>query len=83
MACSRCYGGWRWRTGRRLDEMSEPGVPIRWMNDWDNLDGSIERGYAGQSIFFEDGHVRADLTRVSEYARLLASIGINGCVSAT
>jgi len=63
-----------------LDEMSVPASPIRWTNEWDNLDGSIERGYAGRSIFFDEGHVRADLTRVSEYARLLASIGINGCV---
>jgi alpha-glucuronidase len=55
-----------------------PSSPIRWVNQWDNLDGTIERGYAGRSIFFEDGHVRSDLTRVSEYGRLLASIGING-----
>ncbi|HKF68849.1 MAG TPA: alpha-glucuronidase, partial [Vicinamibacterales bacterium] len=48
-------------------------------NEWDNLDGSIERGYAGPSIFFERDNVAADLTRVRDYARLLASIGINGC----
>ncbi|WP_263369987.1 alpha-glucuronidase family glycosyl hydrolase [Granulicella cerasi] len=57
---------------------SSPAAPIRWVNQWDNLDGSIERGYAGRSIFFDNGHVRQDLTRVSDYARLLASIGING-----
>ena len=55
-----------------------PASPIRWVNQWDNFDGSIERGYAGPSIFFEGGHVRADLARVSEYGRLLASVGING-----
>jgi alpha-glucuronidase len=55
-----------------------PSSPIRWVNQWDNLDGSIERGYAGRSIFFDNGHVRADLTRVSDYGRLLASVGING-----
>ena len=49
------------------------------MNQWDNLDGRIERGYGGPSIFFSDGKVRADLTRAGQYARLLASIGINGC----
>jgi alpha-glucuronidase len=49
------------------------------VNQWDNFDGSIERGYAGRSIFFADGHVRGDLTRVGEYGRLLASIGLNGC----
>jgi alpha-glucuronidase len=57
-----------------------PAVPIRWTNEWNNLDGSIERGYAGSSIFFAGGNVRPDLTRVREYGRLLASIGINGCV---
>jgi alpha-glucuronidase len=56
-----------------------PAMPIRWVDDWDNADGSIERGYAGRSIFFEGGHVRDDLAPVGEYARLLASVGINGC----
>jgi len=58
---------------------SHPAMPIRWVDEWDNPDGSIERGYAGRSIFFEGGKVRDDLTPVSEYARLLASVGINGC----
>jgi alpha-glucuronidase len=55
-----------------------PSSSIRWVNQWDNLDGTIERGYAGRSIFFDNGHVRPDLTRVHDYGRLLASIGING-----
>lgn len=55
-----------------------PSSPIRWVNQWDNFDGTIERGYAGRSLFFDNGHVRPDLTRVSEYGRLLASVGING-----
>jgi len=58
---------------------STPSAPIRWVDEWDNLNGTIERGYAGPSIFFENGHVRQDLTRAGKYARLLASIGINGC----
>jgi len=62
-----------------LDEVQQPYAPIRWVNQWDNLDGRIERGYAGRSIFFENGTVRADLERVRHYARLLASVGINGC----
>lgn len=62
-----------------LTEVADsPASPIRWVNQWDNFDGSIERGYAGRSIFFDNGHVRADLHRVSEYGRLLASVGING-----
>ncbi len=62
-----------------LDEVQQPYAPIRWVNQWDNLDGRIERGYGGPSIFFADGSVRSDLTRAGQYARLLASIGINGC----
>src|SRR3954447_11500423 len=62
-----------------LDDVEVPSAPIRWASQWDNLDGSIERGYAGRSIFFEDGHVRTDLSRAAEYARLLASVGINAC----
>src|SRR3954454_9896087 len=56
-----------------------PAMAIRWTDEWDNIDGTIERGYGGRSIFFEDGKVRDDLAPVSEYARLLASVGINGC----
>ncbi len=62
-----------------LDEKEIPYAPVRWVNHWDNLDGSIERGYGGPSIFFENGNVRADLGRVRDYGRLLASLGINGC----
>lgn len=62
-----------------LDDLQNPYAPVRWVNHWDNLDGSIERGYGGRSIFWENGHARADLTRVNDYARLLASLGINGC----
>ncbi len=58
---------------------SHPAMPIRWVDEWDNPDGSIERGYGGRSIFFDGGNVRADLAPVAEYARLLASVGINGC----
>src|SRR5215471_4873877 len=62
-----------------LNDHQEPAAAMRWTNEWDNLDGSIERGYAGPSIFFERDSVAGDLTRARDYARLLASIGINGC----
>jgi alpha-glucuronidase len=62
-----------------LSAKSAPFVPIRLLNHWDNLDGSIERGYAGRSIFWKGGHVVEDLSRVRDYARLMASVGINGC----
>ncbi len=61
------------------DERSEPYAPVRWVNQWDNLDGSIERGYGGRSIFFDRNNVREDLGPVRDYVRLLASLGINGC----
>ncbi|KAL5113330.1 hypothetical protein ACEQ8H_008809 [Pleosporales sp. CAS-2024a] len=57
-----------------------PQVPIRWTNEWDNMDGSIERGYAGPSFFFSNGFVVANVTRAAQYARLLASIRINGII---
>jgi alpha-glucuronidase len=62
-----------------LDETEIPFAPIRWVNHWDNLDGTIERGYGGRSIFWENRRARSDLSRVSDYGRLLASIGINAC----
>jgi alpha-glucuronidase len=62
-----------------LNETQTPRVPLRWVNEWNNLDGTIERGYGGRSIFWEGLKAREDLTRVSEYGRLLASLGINGC----
>ena len=63
---------------KRLEETQSPSAPIRWVDQWDNLNGTIERGYSGPSIFFENDNVRANLSRVGEYGRLLASIGING-----
>lgn len=63
----------------QIDEVQQPAARIRWINQWDNLDGSVERGYGGRSIFFDKGKVREDLTRAGQYARLLASIGITTC----
>src|SRR5579883_273094 len=68
--------------GQGIDPMDEthiPSAPIRVLNHWDNLDGSIERGYAGKSIFWDHDHVSEDLRRLRDYARLMASVGINGC----
>lgn len=62
-----------------VNETQSPAAQIRWSDEWDNMDGTVERGYAGPSIFFENGRVKQDLTRAGEYARLLASVGINGC----
>ena len=56
---------------------SHPTFPLRLLNHWDNPDGTIERGYAGESIFHWF-HLDRELIR--EYARANASIGINGTV---
>jgi alpha-glucuronidase len=63
----------------RLNLSESPAAPIRILNHWDNLDGTIERGYAGRSLFWESGKIVSDLGRVRDYARLMASVGINGC----
>ena len=63
----------------KLDEKQSPYAPVRWVNEWNNLDGTIERGYGGRSIFWDKLQAREDLTRVGEYGRLLASLGINAC----
>jgi alpha-glucuronidase len=62
-----------------INEVQHPAARIRWIDQWDNLDGIVERGYGGRSIFFDNGKVRDDLTRAGQYARLLASIGITTC----
>jgi alpha-glucuronidase len=54
-----------------------PQTSIRAINHWDNSDGTIERGYAGPSLFFQKNRISYDRARVRDYARLLASVGIN------
>jgi len=67
----------RLANGQDVNYESVPKTARRVVNHWDNIDGSIERGYAGKSIFFRNGKVDFDFIRVNDYARLLASIGIN------
>ena len=57
---------------------SHPFYRLRILNHWDNLDGSIERGYAGASIFWDNSSLDAQL--IQRYAEACASIGINGTV---
>ena len=69
------------RTGKAegvLDIKEEPSFERRILNHWDNLDNTIERGYAGWSIWHWGEPVPVD--RIRDYARLNASIGINGSV---
>jgi len=64
----------------RLNISEKPGLKLRVLNHWDNLDGSIERGYAGQSLWnWKELPEKVD-PRLHDYARANASIGINGSV---
>ncbi|KAJ7232839.1 glycoside hydrolase superfamily [Mycena haematopus] len=63
-----------------VEYATNPAAPVRWINSWDNMDGSVTRGFGGNSIFFADGLIVSDLTRASEYARLLSSIRVNAVV---
>jgi alpha-glucuronidase len=60
-----------------LNERQAPAAPLRMISHWDQLDGSVGRGNGHASIFWENGSATTDLDRVREYARLLASIGVN------
>ena len=64
---------------RDLKLLERPMNPLRMLNHWDNLDGSIERGYAGESFFFEREELLIN-ERTIDYARMVASIGINAVV---
>ncbi len=62
-----------------FEERKEPYQPLRMLNHWDNMDGSIERGYSGRSFFFQEEEILLN-DRTRDYARMAASIGINGVV---
>ncbi len=64
----------------KLNVVSSPGIKIRVLNHWDNLDGSIERGYAGNSLWDWKSLPGKTDPRYTDYARANASIGINGTV---
>lgn len=76
----------RQQTGEIVKEaVCNPSYDRRILDHWDNLDGSVERGYAGSSIFWHDGEDSLAVTKKDkqiwqEYARADASIGINGAV---
>ncbi|MCA0753569.1 alpha-glucuronidase [Paenibacillus sp. N4] len=60
-----------------LDMIENPANGLRMVNQWDNIDGSIERGYAGQSIFYRDDEISYSPDRIRDYARMLASVGLS------
>ncbi|GAC1657158.1 MAG: alpha-glucuronidase family glycosyl hydrolase [Gemmatimonadaceae bacterium] len=81
------YGVFRFvaelQLGRPLATMtlvSKPRIQLRMLDHWDNLDGSVERGYAGRSVWEWDKLPREISPRYRDYARANASIGINGSV---
>ncbi|WP_328751171.1 alpha-glucuronidase [Streptomyces sp. NBC_00285] len=68
--------------GEARRERHRPGLALRMLDHWDNVSvhpvmGQVERGYAGGSLFWQDGRARGDLDRVRAYGRLLAACGIN------
>ena len=63
-----------------LDIISVPRIQLRMLNHWDNLDRTVERGYAGQSIWDWWKLPDIKVARYTDYARANASIGINGTV---
>ncbi len=75
------YGAYRLiesiRTGRTPEGESHPYYALRMINCWDNAEGTVERGYAGRSLFFENGKPDYEPARIRQLARLLASVGVN------
>ncbi len=69
----------RGKCGGKLCVVKRPSNPLRMLNHWDNMDGSIERGYSGASFFFENNEVLVN-ERTHMYARAVASVGINAVV---
>jgi alpha-glucuronidase len=63
-----------------LNIQQRPTLALRILDHWDNLDGSIERGYAGKSLWKWDELPGKLDPRYTDYARACASIDINGCV---
>ncbi len=71
------------QTGRpieRLDIIERPRLQLRLMNHWDNLNGTVERGYGGRSLWQWNELPEKLSPRYADYARACASIGINGAV---
>lgn len=79
------YGAFRFINAFRLSDnkvinLKEiPSNPLRMLNHWDNMSGDIERGYSGQSFFFENNDLVIN-QRTVDYARILCSAGYNGVV---
>ena len=77
------YAAYRLITARLCGERTDvplssaPKYALRMINCWDNMNGSVERGYAGRSLFFDNGRIAYDPERMLTLGRLLASAGLN------
>ena len=76
------YGAYALMMARRAGEAlplgdQSPQWPLRMINCWDNAEGTVERGYAGRSLFFEDGVFAYDPVRMRQLVRMMASVGLN------
>nr|WP_276356068.1 alpha-glucuronidase family glycosyl hydrolase [Cohnella sp. YIM B05605] len=68
------------QTGQSVDDLrvsEKPAAKLRMIDHWDNMDGSIERGYAGRSVFYRNGNFIMDRKRIRDYARMMAAVGLN------
>ena len=87
--CGILYGVFRalilMAGGCNADELNiaeKPAYRLRMINHWDNADGSIERGYSGNSLFFAADKLINDRETLTDYARLMSSVGINAvCIN--
>ena len=81
-SCGVLYGAYALIEALELGEPLPAGVrspfyPLRMINCWDNMDGTIERGYAGRSIWFEKDAFCYEPDRIRRLGRMLAGAGIN------
>jgi len=76
------YGAYAYMMAKAAGEqppssLQKPFYPLRMLDSWDNADGSVERGYAGRSLWFEGGKLCWDGPRIRQLGRMLASVGVN------
>ena len=65
-------------SGVKLPEgLQKPAFALRMLDSWDNMDGSVERGYAGRSLWFGGGRFCYETERILQLGRMLSSVGIN------
>ncbi len=76
------YGVYAWLCAKAAGEElpagpQKPFYALRMLNCWDNADGTVERGYAGRSLWFEGGRLEWDGPRIRQLGRMLSSAGVN------